>query len=191
MHRVRKGGSMDTRYFDDLVRLAATSRSRRSVAGLWIGGMLGASEFERAGARKKRKKKPCGPCQLRKKGKCKGTQPDGSACPGGSCLAGSCATLPPPPSPPSPPAPPSPPPPPCQGKPDLTVCGEGKACSGGVCAEGPPNCYVGYCSGLPLSCCGGFDCAGDCLPVGPGGECNVSSDCTADLTCVGFVCQAP
>jgi hypothetical protein len=39
---------------------------------------------------KKKKKKNCPPCKKRKNGKCKKTLPDGSACPGGTCQAGSC-----------------------------------------------------------------------------------------------------
>lgn len=79
---------MDGQQFDDLLRAAFTSR--RTL----LGGMLAAggafSGHELAQAKKKKKKKQCPPCKKRKKGKCKGRQPDGVACPGGSCRSGAC-----------------------------------------------------------------------------------------------------
>ena len=77
---------MDADRFDFLIRTLTSSASRRralaGVAGIAL-GLLG-----RDGTAAK-KKKPCPSCKKRKKGKCK-SQPNGTACGGGSCQSGSC-----------------------------------------------------------------------------------------------------
>src|SRR5262245_30741817 len=48
----------------------------------------------------------------------------------------------------------------CVGQPDLTPCGGGQQCSGGVCAT-PPNCGV-----APDGCASPLDCCGNvCDPA--------------------------
>lgn len=105
---------------------------------------------------------------------------------------GECSAPPsPPPPPPPPPSPPSPPPPPltCQDLPDGTDCGNGRQCSGGVCAT-PPTCgvlsEVVTCS-TSQECCSGF-CFFTCGPSSRGQACRVDGDCTSG-NCAGFVCQ--
>ena len=98
---------------------------------------------------KKRKKKACPPCRKRKKGKCKGTLPDGAACPGGTCQAGSCVpTTSPPICTPS-----------CVGK-DCGDNGCGESC--GTCTGGLA-CQNGQCV---LACDGGLTaCSGTCVDL--------------------------
>src|SRR5215213_1036674 len=57
----------------------------RLLAGLALGGPLALLGRSPAAA-----KKTCSPCKKRKKGKCKGKKPDGTACPGGTCQGGRC-----------------------------------------------------------------------------------------------------
>lgn len=79
---------MDPTRFDTLTRsLTARGSRRRALAGALAGG-LGA--FGIATTEAKKKKKDCPPCKKRKKGKCKGTLPDGTGCTGGTCQGGSC-----------------------------------------------------------------------------------------------------
>ena len=93
---------MDTDRFDALTRVLSRRR------GLGVLTALGFSVLA-APARTEAKKKACPPCKKRKKGKCKGTLPDGTACDGGTCQTGTCVTAPPPPGPPVSPPPPLPP----------------------------------------------------------------------------------
>jgi len=79
----------------------------------------------------------------------------------------------------------------CQGKADGTDCGNGRRCSGGLCAT-PPTCN-GRFTPTDESCSG--CCASEC----PGGECFISKEgepCHDDFdclppttTCVGYVCK--
>lgn len=81
---------MDADRFDTLARSLTVAGSRRdalvATLGAVLGTVLGASSAERIAA----KKKPCPPCKKRKKGKCKKTLPDGTACPTGECRGGQC-----------------------------------------------------------------------------------------------------
>jgi hypothetical protein len=75
--------------FAAMLRALTATPSRRStlraLGGLGLAGLVGPVQ-----AKKKHKKKPCPPCKKRKKGKCKGTLPDGAACEGGTCQSGGC-----------------------------------------------------------------------------------------------------
>ncbi len=135
-------------------------------------------------ADKKKGKKPkaCAPCKKRKQGTCKGTLPDGTACPGGSCRAGSCI-------PTTPVCTPT-----CGGK----DCGD-NGCSGscGDCTGGL-TCQNGQCV---LTCDSGLTaCTGNCVDLETdaahcgecGNECDAPSHATAicaNSTC-GFTCDA-
>ena len=88
----------------------------------------------------------------------------------------------------------SPPPPPvqsCTGQPDLTNCGGGRQCSGGVCTT-PLTCGV-----APDRCASALECCGNvCDPVrrtcplsDPGNPCRTAASCSGGAPCVGFVCQ--
>ncbi len=56
-----------------------------------LGGIVGLSQRQDAEGKKRRKKKKCGPCRSKKKGKCKKRKPDGTACgDGGTCQGGAC-----------------------------------------------------------------------------------------------------
>jgi len=82
---------MESDHFDALARTLTSVRSRRqalvAILGGALGMVLGATSIEETEAKKK---KPCPACMKRKKGKCKGKKPDGTACPGGTCQGGSC-----------------------------------------------------------------------------------------------------
>ena len=83
---------MDTFQFDTLTRsLSAAGTRRRALAAALAGslGLLGLVSSDVVSA-KSAKKKPCGPCKKREQGKCKAKLPDGTACAGGTCQAGSC-----------------------------------------------------------------------------------------------------
>jgi hypothetical protein len=136
------------------------------------------------------KKKPCPPCKKRKKGKCKGKLPNGTACPGGTCRTGSCQAISQPP--------PSVPicTPKCRGK----VCGD-NGCGGvcGVCESNeacaddgtclvvcvPPcadteECRRGVCyTTCDPTCTSGEGCIdGACEPLS--GGCDASADWCSD-----------
>lgn len=125
--------------------------------------------------KKKGKKKPCPPCKKRKQGKCKGTLPDGSACPSGSCQAGSCV-------PTTPACTPS-----CTGK----VCGDnGCGTSCGSCSGGQ-TCQGGRCV---LTCDSGLTaCTGACVDLQTdAANCGTCGEACgfphASATCQGGVC---
>ena len=77
--------------FDDVARSLAALPTRRRFLGLALGGVLAAARLGDAEARKRRKrKKSCGICEKKKKGKCK-PRPDGLACGEGQvCRKGRC-----------------------------------------------------------------------------------------------------
>jgi hypothetical protein len=90
---------MDSARFDSLVRSLTTTGSRRRALTAALTLVVGALGSDRAQAKKK---KACPPCKKRKKGKCKSTLPEGTACTdssggGGTCQRGSCVatTVPP------------------------------------------------------------------------------------------------
>jgi hypothetical protein len=137
---------MDGSHFDSLTRQITTRLSRRtSVARLAALGLLGLRPPQESTAKKqggKKKRKACPPCKKRKNGKCKGTQPDGTACTitgggAGTCQSGSCLAAPPQRVAPVPAPPAPPPPPPSPG------CPEGTTACGGACVNtrtDPTNC---------------------------------------------------
>jgi hypothetical protein len=106
---------METDAFDRATRALTDRRSRRGALVGMLGGVLGVPLIPAHMAHAK--KKPCPPCKKRKKGKCKATLPDGTACASGTCREGECVA--------SPVSPPSPPPPPPTVAP---VCGQGGPC---------------------------------------------------------------
>lgn len=79
-------------WLDALIRPLVQAIPRRTLLRLGVGGALGAlvTHPEDAGAKRKGKRRSCPPCRQRKKGKCKGVQPDGTACADGVCQAGVC-----------------------------------------------------------------------------------------------------
>jgi hypothetical protein len=172
---------MDGSRFDALSRSLAAGHSRRGLTrllgSLALGGAssrLGVAESE-AKKKHKPKKKACPPCKTRKKGKCKGLLPDGSACTGGTCQGGVCL--------PTPLPPPSPPPDPCAAPPLPTACTDGMKngketdidCGGGTCLR----CAVGK------TCTSRQDCASArCVEI-PffGGTCLT---CVDNITDCGF-----
>jgi hypothetical protein len=79
---------MDAIGFDTLTRTLTDTRSRRGSLASLLGGALGLFGLTQAEAKKK--KRPCPPCKKRRKGKCKATLPDGTACASGTCQRGSC-----------------------------------------------------------------------------------------------------
>ncbi len=180
---------MDATGIDALTRQHTTGLSRRRSFGLLASLGLHAVLFaETTGAKKK---KACSSCKKRKKGKCKGKKPDGTACENGACQGGSCvaSTVTPPPSPP-----PSPPPPLLPrcingvkdgGETDID-CGGGTCprCANGKSCSVDNDCVSGTCSnGVCVACTSlqlcGSDARGICQchqafpsnePVCDGGE---------------------
>jgi len=185
---------MDGSRFDALTRsVGSTGSRRRALGGLLVGplGLLSIQADEAAA-----KKKRCPPCKKRKKGTCRGTLPDGTACPGGACQGGRCVATVDPLLPP----------------PD-DDCPAGLAACGGECrlAEGAtctfhaeccshhcvldvcyPSCLGKSCS-QEADCCPGVPCfvtakrCGGCQ--GPGGTCQSHGACCYSQCNNGF-CQS-
>jgi hypothetical protein len=199
---------MNERDFDALSRvLSGGSASRRTLSRGLAGAAItaGLTLFAWEG----------GDAKKRKKGKCKGTKPDGAACPGGKCQAGACVAAlapsnapqlgspPPPESPAPPPAPPSPPPPPPVCVPDTcpdpgpckvracadNVCTPGNAPDGASCGTNGETCGGGVCcpagSGTCFGICVSRACQGDRR-----GGCNASCSRVGDACCGGLFCRA-
>jgi hypothetical protein len=180
---------MDAPHFDALTRRLSLGLSRRSLGLLGILGLRGLVAPDTATAKKAKhaKKKPCPPCKKRKKGKCKGVLPDGTACAGGTCQRGSCIPTQQG-APPPPPVTPPPPPDPCPGQ---------KRC-GGACIPTQACCTTADCPAA-----GGYVCCdGACTTekLETGSSCNPQSPCcsnyctelgstrTCAATCRGKAC---
>ena len=82
---------MDSPHFDALTRRFTIVCSRRGLGLLAALSLRGLVASNPAAAKKKKR---CPPCKRRKKGKCKGTLPNGTPCPGGACQGGSCRAVP-------------------------------------------------------------------------------------------------
>jgi hypothetical protein len=180
---------MDANRFASFVRSLATTPSRRHALGVLTGsalgsllGLLGLAQLPTEarqgkgkghGKRKRKRKKPrqcvdtsqitiCHQGQTLSVSNCLLSPYLARGATQGDC----CATLP-----------------------DLTDCGYGRKCSGGVCAI-VPCCggNTGVCR-LDVQCCSGT-CLGlmNCKISDPGRPCHVDTDCTSN-NCVGFICQ--
>ena len=156
---------MDADRFDTLTRAFLMGSSRRTVLGLSLGGVLSPLALDVSEAKKKKKK--CPPCKKRKKGKCKGRLPDGTACASGTCQSGVCT--------------PPPPGPFCAGKNECAL-GPSVSCE----ANGGATCFCWVRQDTVMSFCGsqvralGFDCAictGSEVCVLLGGECGNGIAC--------------
>ena len=114
-------------------RNEAAAHGRRSLR------YPGASSLEGAIAKKK-----CPPCKKRKKGKCKKTLPDGTACAGGTCQGGRCGATAPPPGPTCT----------CSGgtcsSTGQCICPVGRPCSPGVCCPNGQACSGESCGACPV-----------------------------------------
>lgn len=143
---------MDERIFDSVVRSLGDGATRRRIVSLLGGGLAGGAiltlvaEDEADGKKKGKKRKPCAPCRVRRKGKCRGVAPDGSACGNGQvCRAGTCVSS-------------------C---PEGTACGNGGTCKNGQCVVPvtctptcvlPETCVNGACSCPTAQTCGDLCC---------------------------------
>jgi hypothetical protein len=184
---------VDADRFDALLRRWTGIGSRRAmaraVAGLVLGGTAVMSLGEDAPAKR------CGPCRKKKKGRCKGSKPNGSPC-GGVCQECRNGA--------------------CRAKPDGTSCGTCQECRDGACVTSPDNascngsgrCLSGTCNAPPtcdpsLTECvpanAGACCSGICQPIPvfnvdlcgkgvAGTECTLNRDCGSG-SCVGFRCR--
>jgi hypothetical protein len=147
---------MDTTQFNHLMRALTLTPTRRDVAraltGLTLSGAI-ASVWGNDAEAKKKKRKKCGPCQTKKKGKCKGAKPDDTTCNGdGKCFAGACI-----------------PRPTCLASASACTQPAAGACCSGICSAahgdlclfsdpGQP-CYTGSdCNGAPLTPCIAYRC---------------------------------
>jgi hypothetical protein len=160
---------MDGHQFDDLLRIALTSR--RSVLGLALAFSGVITTHELAAAKKKKKnKKPCPPCKTRKHGKCKGTLPDGTGCSGGTCQGGSCLA------------------PTCTPPDGITNGTETGVDCGGLC----PRCANGQPCTSRDDCRSAFCANGLCQECAPGlcgSDGNGSCGCTIAKGSGQFVCR--
>ena len=158
---------MNPSRFDTLTCSLTDARSRRGALTTLLAGTLGLLGLTETAARKKNGKGK----KHRGKRKKKGENPSSP-----------------------PPAPPPAPPPPneCAGQPDFAPCGNGMACSGGVCGTNP-DCWVGPCPPANVRCCNGgeicFIGTATCPESNPGQPCDEFSDCAGNGRCVGFICQ--
>lgn len=175
---------MDGVRFDYLTRALSDARSRRHTITVFAGA-LSALGLASTGAKAKKKKKPCPPC---KKGKCKGLQPAGTPCTGGSCDgAGTCLLAPSPP--PSPPPPPVCPPvcPVCLGCNGATGQCEALPSMSGQSALGcaaPKICCAGSCCEFIHECNSAGQCA-TCTEVCPDNCLFCVSLANGDTRCAG------
>lgn len=161
-----RGHALDEHIFDSIVRSLGDGASRRRLVSLFGGGLAGGTLLALAGEDaeggnkkgKKRKKKPCAPCRIRRKGKCKGVAPDGAACGTGKvCRAGTCVAS-------------------C---PEGQACGNGGTCQNGQCVAPkicspacvlPETCVNGVCGCPTAQTCGDICCDG--APVCQGEACS-------------------
>lgn len=177
---------MEAERFEHVLRTLTTSPSRRQALGGVLGAILGGTSL--VGVAKGKKGKGGG--KGKGKGKAKKCVDSRriTICHNGQTIGVSNCALPAhqrhgDPLGPCPPFS-------CIGQPDLTDCGEGKKCSGGVCATEPACGGNGTTCDANPDCCSEF-CAGllVCAAGDPGQPCHVDTDC-ASSNCVGFVCQA-
>lgn len=165
---------MDGVRFDNLARMLVEPASRRRVFrgmpfGLAMALNIAAADQTVAG------KKKCPSCRKRKKGKCKARQPDGTACPGGTCRDGQCVVE-------SSAAP-------CLGLADDALCNGGTGrCLGEACNP-PPVCKVQSAGCSTAEDCCSHDCGsnGRCRPGSLGTACAGPADCLSK-NCVGYRC---
>jgi hypothetical protein len=165
---------MDEPTFDRLTRSLTLAGSRRGALGGLLIGMLSlvGTQTEHVAA----KKKPCPPCKKRKKGKCRGTLPNGTACTGGACQGGRCIAATPGP---------------CDGLANDALCSGGTGrCLNGSCNPPPPcKAVAGTCT-IGSDCCTGTcrDADGSCRGFAPdNAACRADADCGSGL-CIGYRC---
>jgi hypothetical protein len=156
---------VDADRFDAVVRSLTDRSTRRTTLGISLGGVLGAlglavSEARKKKKRKKKKCKKCSSCQTCKKGKCK-PKPEGTACSGGVCVAGTCACL----SGFKP----------CQGSCVPDCCTDADCENGAVCAGGTCSCLSGF-----------KVCGEECIPED---DCCTDDDCDTDDPCLTGACN--
>ena len=187
---------MDAPHFDDLTKRLTTGLTRRRTLGLLTAlGVHGLVASEVAEAKKK-KKKPCPPCKKRKKGKCRGTLPEGTGCTdtagrGGTCQSGTCVATPPPP-------PPATCTPACQpnfvcqngtcvaagpGGPVTCTppCGFNQVCQGTTCVPAANQCPTAFTCTCPF---GGPDPASNCGTQAGGGICTCHRSTEGNTVCL-------
>ena len=170
---------MDHTRFDSLTRsLTVTGSRRRALTAALSGalGVLGLIPSDDGAAAKK-----CPPCKKRKKGKCKKTLPDGTACAGGMCQGGSCVAA----------AAPAPAPQ-CTSN---AECSDGLVCISGTCqicvatseCRGGEQCLSTGCCPEPRIC--GTTCLAAPCDTQQCRSCSATSgtcvSCSGDKTCCG------
>jgi hypothetical protein len=158
---------------------------RASLMTLGAMGLAGFTALTSRGVAeaKKKKRKKCGPCRTKKKGKCKKQKPDGTPCEdgGGLCQDGSCG---------------------CGGGP---VCPSREVCQAELCFP-QGTCPAGTQTCVPETgtlCGDGCYCAqsaeGHTVCIESGGlcflptTCETSADCATGQACVDFsgCCSPP
>lgn len=163
--------------FARLTRFLSLAGSRRRALGSLLVGPLGVLGCQREqGAAKK--KKPCPPCKKRKKGKCKGTLPDGTVCVGGTCQGGSCVAETPPLQPPDPT---------CSdgirngSESDIDCGGSCSRCANGRRCNGRDDCIGALCINNVCTSCNAID--NECFSDSHGA-------CTCQNGIIGPVCTS-
>jgi hypothetical protein len=177
---------MDAARFDALIRALDLGAPRRTVLGgltAGLGALLSGFGIDADAKKKhKHKKKKCKPCQIKKKGKCKGPKPDGTACgegkicQGGECVPATCE-------------------PACVAPEEcvsgVCTCPSAQACLADRCCPETPECFA---DGICL-CTDHFICAcppGDEFCMGNVAEscCLAEDSCDPDFLCMTETCTA-
>jgi hypothetical protein len=152
---------MDAEHFDRLSRVLARTPSRRRAVGVMAAALIWSSLGLGHADAKKKKKRSCGLCRRRRKGRCK-PAPDGTGCGGAKiCRGGACLC-----------------PTPCCATAD---CGACQVCQGGQCVstcQGGTICQEGRCV-CPV---GKKACGGTCIP-----ETECCGACPQGQTCCNTV----
>jgi hypothetical protein len=186
---------MDGRHFDTLIRSLGAARPRRSlahlVAGLVLGGTVGASWLSEAEARRRGKGKRKGKKKGKGQSQCPPSCPECQQCVngqfctpfnGGTCGNSLCKE--------------------CQGgqcvnKQNGTSCNNTGKCVNGTCTPAPDCDPKGTSCSTGDTCCSGDCASGACAKSDPGENCITSSDCNTNpvgglnFCNLDFKCQKP
>jgi hypothetical protein len=165
---------MDAERFDRIARLLVAAITRRTLtraaAGLGIGAA--GSLLSRDVIARKR----CGPCRTKKKGKCRGAKPNGTACPGGQCFNGQCNAN-------------------CCGAGCATRCAAAEVCADPADQRCAPICDDACEARTGCGCAAAFDTGIDFCNVNEDlatvcatPECDAQDDCAPDGFCATVFC---
>jgi hypothetical protein len=171
---------MDTDRFDTLARSLTESGSRRRALATLLGGGL-VPVLGRTDGEAKKKKKACGRCQIKKKGKCTQAPDDAPCATGRTCQGGACTCLPGTYF--------------CESQTQETCCTTGQACNSGTCGACPAtNAYCDFNTQLVCGIDSGTNGLCSCVTSVEGktvcsngfGQCQTQS-CETDEECTALL----